>query len=117
MFSSCLVNIMSRFLFDKFNYKTLEVKTREDCYQMIADSKTANIRYFAYDTETTGLDFMHDKPFLIIFGFDKNVYYWEASHREATNAMYAIVKHFKKMLFAHNAKYDYHMLHTDISLQ
>ena len=103
---------MSKFLFDKFKYKTLEVKTREECMEMIEDSKKANIKYFAYDTETTGLDFMHDKPFLIIFGFDKNVYYWDANYKEATNAMFAIVKHFKKMLFAHNAKYDYHMLHN-----
>ena len=73
--------MMSKFLFDKFNYKTLEVKTKEDCLQMIEDSKKANIKYFAYDTETTGLDFMHDIPFLIIFGFDKNVYYWDANYK------------------------------------
>lgn len=104
--------ISERFLFKKFGYKTLEVKNANDIEEMINDSKKANIRYFAYDTETTGLNFMKDIPFLIIFGFDKNVYYWEANFREVTNAMFDIVKANKKMLFAHNAKYDYHMLNN-----
>ena len=37
------------------------------------DFALSNTKYFAYDTETTGLNFMKDKPFLIIFGFDKSV--------------------------------------------
>lgn len=104
--------MMSRFLFDKFNYKTLEVKTKEDIEEMKFDFMMSNTRYFAYDTETTGLNFMKDVPFLIIFGFDKYVYQWEASFKEATYAMFEIVQSTDKMLFAHNAKYDYHMLHN-----
>lgn len=103
---------MSKFLFDKFNYKTLELKTIEDVEEMKKDFKKSNTRYFAYDTETTGLNFMKDVPFLIIFGFDKYVYQWEASFKEATYAMFEIVQSTDKMLFAHNAKYDYHMLHN-----
>lgn len=103
---------MSKFLFDKFNYKTLEVKTKEDIEEMKFDFMMSNTRYFAYDTETTGLNFMKDVPFLIIFGFDKYVYQWEASFKEATYAMFEIVQSTDKMLFAHNAKYDYHMLHN-----
>lgn len=100
-----------QFLFRKFNYKTLELKTLEDVNEMGNDYLNGNIpRYFAYDTETTGLNFMKDKPFLVIFGFNKNVYYWEASFKEATEMMFKIVKSANKMLFAHNAKYDYHML-------
>lgn len=103
----------SRFLFDKFGYKTLEVKTIADIGEMEWDFITSNnVRYFAYDTETTGLNFMKDKPFLVIFGFDKNVYYWDANFKEATYAMFKIVEQTDKMLFAHNAKYDYHMLHN-----
>ena len=104
--------MMSKFLFDKFNYKTLEVKTKEDIEKMKFDFMMSNTRYFAYDTETTGLNFMKDVPFLIIFGFDKYVYQWEASFKEATYAMFEIVQSTNKMLFAHNAKYDYHMLHN-----
>ena len=101
-----------QFLFNKFNYKTLEIKTLNDIESMEWDFALSNTKYFAYDTETTGLNFMKDKPFLIIFGFDKNVYYWDANFKEATYAMFKIVQSTDKMLFAHNAKYDYHMLHN-----
>lgn len=101
-----------QFLFNKFNYKTLEVKTLKDIEEMEWDFVTSNTKYFAYDTETTGLNFMKDIPFLVIFGFDKNVYLWDANFKEATNAMFKIVQSTDKMLFAHNAKYDYHMLHN-----
>lgn len=102
----------NKFLFSKFNYKVKELKTLADIGDMEWDFILSNTRYFAYDTETTGLNFMKDKPFLIIFGFDKNVYYWEASFKEATYAMFRIVQSTDKMLFAHNAKYDYHMMHN-----
>ena len=101
-----------QFLFNKFNYKTLEIKTLNDIESMEWDFALSNTKYFAYDTETTGLNFMKDKPFLIIFGFDKSVYYWDANFKEATYAMFKIVQSTDKMLFAHNAKYDYHMLHN-----
>ena len=102
----------NEFLFKKFNYKTLEVKSIEDVEEMEWDFATSKTRFFAYDTETTGLNFMKDVPFLIIFGFEKHVYCWEASFKEATEAMYRIVQSTDKMLFAHNAKYDYHMMHN-----
>ena len=104
--------ISKQFLFNKFNYKTLEIKTLNDIESMEWDFVLSNTKYFAYDTETTGLNFMKDKPFLIIFGFDKSVYYWDANFKEATYAMFKIVQSTDKMLFAHNAKYDYHMLHN-----
>ena len=101
-----------KFLFHKFGYKVLEVKTLKDIEEMEWDFATSNTRYFAYDTETTGLNFMKDLPFLVIFGFDKNVYIWDANFKEATESMFKIVLSTDKMLFAHNAKYDYHMLHN-----
>ena len=104
--------MISKFLFNKFNYKVLEVKTIKDIEEMEWDFATSNTRYFAYDTETTGLNFMKDIPFLVIFGFDKNVYIWDANFKEATYAMFRIVQSTNKMLFAHNAKYDYHMLYN-----
>lgn len=101
-----------KFLFDKFNYKVLEIKTQEDIEEMVNDFKNSNVKYFAYDTETTGLNFMTDLPFLVIFGFDKKIYLWDANFKDATYAMFNIVQQTNKMLFAHNAKYDYHMLHN-----
>ena len=103
---------MSRFLFDKFGYKTLEVKNIDDIEKMKKDFHNSSVKYFAYDTETTGLNFMKDIPFLVIFGFDKNIYLWDANFKEATYAMFEIVQSTDKMLFSHNAKYDYHMLHN-----
>lgn len=100
------------FLYKKFGYKTLELKTMKDIEEMEWDFVTSNVPYFAYDTETTGLNFMTDVPFLVIFGFAKNIYYWEADFKEATQAMYKIVESTDKMLFAHNAKYDYHMMNN-----
>ena len=102
-----------KFLFHKFGYKVKEIKTAADIGEMEWDFVTSNTRYFAYDTETTGLNFMKDLPFLIIFGFDKNVYIWEAEYKEATEAMYRIIQGTDKMLFAHNAKYDYHMMYNN----
>lgn len=100
-----------KFLWYKLGYKVLKVKTKKDIEEMEWDFVTSNnTRYFAYDTETTGLNFMKDMPFLIIFGFDKNVYLWDANFKEATETMYKIIQNTDKMLFAHNAKYDYHMM-------
>ena len=106
--------MMSRqFLYEKYNYKVLEIKTQQDIKEMEWDFIfSSGVRYFAYDTETTGLNFMKDKPFLVIFGFDKNVYIWDANFKDATYAMFRIVQKTNKMLFAHNAKYDYHMLYN-----
>lgn len=102
----------SKFLFNKLGYKVLKVENAKDIMNMEWDFAMSNTRYFAYDTETTGLNFMKDVPFLIIFGFDKCVYYWSADYKEATYAMYRIVQSTDKMLFAHNAKFDYHMLYN-----
>ena len=98
------------YLFQKFGYEVKEVKTKDDVLNMEFTAFTSKIPYFAYDTETTGLNFIKDVPFLIIFGFDKYVFYWEASNKEATYAMFEIIKTHKQKLFAHNAKYDYHMM-------
>lgn len=98
------------FLAKKLGYYTKEIRTREDILEMKTKSIFSTIPYFGYDTETTGLNFMKDIPFLVIFGFGKNIYYWEATFKEATYAMFDIVRQHKKKLFAHNAKYDYHMM-------
>lgn len=103
----------NEFLYKKFGYKVLEVKDQKDI-EIMEQSFIfgGKVRYFAYDTETTGLNFMKDIPFLVIFGFGKNIFLWDPKFKDATEAMYRIVKSTDKMLFAHNAKYDYHMMHN-----
>lgn len=100
-----------QYLFQKFNYKVTHITNKNDIQAMYSDA-CCFIPYFAYDTETTGLNIIKDKPFLVIFGFNKNIYYWKAEFKEATLAMFDIIKKHNKMLFAHNAKFDYHMLHN-----
>ena len=79
---------------------------------MIGDALFSKINFFAYDTETDGLNIIKNKPFLVIFGFAKCIYLWDANYKDATYAMFDIVKNSNKMLFAHNAKFDYHMLYN-----
>lgn len=101
-----------KYLFQKFKYVVTKINDYNDINNMKVTASFSSIDYFAYDTETTGINFIKDKPFLVIFGFNKNIYYWDANFKDATFAMFDIVKHHNKMLFAHNAKFDYHMLHN-----
>lgn len=100
------------YLFQKFNYKVLHVTNLYDINTMKSDALFNKITFFAYDTETDGLNIIKNKPFLVIFGFAKCVYYWDANFKDATYAMFDIVRRCNKMLFAHNAKFDYHMLYN-----
>ena len=61
-----------------------------------------------FDTETTGLSHIEDKPFLIGFGFDNYLYVYEPNDK-ITNFFYELSANVN-WLFAHNAKYDYHMM-------
>lgn len=55
----------------------------------------------AFDTETSGLNIITDKPFLFVAGFENKVYYW-------LNKDYC--KDYTFKAYAHNAKYDWHMM-------
>lgn len=102
----------NQYLFQKFNYKVLKIKNQNDISTMISDALFNKINFFAYDTETDGLNIIKNKPFLVIFGFAKCIYLWDANYKDATYAMFDIIRRSNKMLFAHNAKFDYHMLHN-----
>lgn len=106
------VTLDNQFLHEKFNYNVKHIKDLNDIKFMKMVSAFSRPNYFAYDTETTGLNIILDKPFLVIFGFSKEVFYWSADFKEATIAMFDIVKEHKRMLFAHNAKFDFHMLYN-----
>ena len=57
------------YLFQKFGYEVKEVKTKNDILDMQFTSFASKVPYFAYDTETTGINIIKDKLFLVIFGF------------------------------------------------
>lgn len=50
-----------------------------------------------------------DKPFLIGFGFNKHLFIVEPNQRELIEKIYDTIED-SKLLIAHNAKFDYHMM-------
>jgi DNA polymerase-1 len=90
------------FLHQKLKYT--KVTTLEDFKERLLKDKPQII---AYDTETTGLNFMKDKPFLVGVGYNKTLYVTEPTH-ELFDLIFNLP--FDYTLWAHNAKYDYHML-------
>lgn len=61
-----------------------------------------------YDTETTGLNILEDKPFLMAIGFEKNIFVFEPV-KEILDVVYPLIAK-SKVMIAHNAKFDYHMM-------
>lgn len=60
------------------------------------------------DTETTGLDFLKDVPFLIGAAYDRQVFVFEPTEKRM--AQFYETLSTINYVFAHNAKYDYHIL-------
>lgn len=65
--------------------------------------------YVGFDTETTGLNIVRDTPFLVSFGYWNKVYTFDYNP-EMFKALtdFCIINNIP--MFAHNAKYDYHMV-------
>lgn len=91
-----------------FLFQSLKYNYSEDSDEMVRKFKELQPNYVVYDTETTGLNFMTDTPFLMSVGFDKHSFVFEINDKNLRNFDY--VRNNTKMLFAHNAKYDYHMM-------
>lgn len=100
------------FLHQKLGYEVKFIKSIEDAIgaQFVFNSEQPKITMF--DTETTGLNFMVDTPFLTTFGWGKRVYAVDLTKDNAKAIMEIVYGLFKKAnwVFAHNAKYDYHMM-------
>lgn len=92
------------FLHQKFKYKI--VSSLEDAEKLLKEQQPVTI---VYDTETTGLNFMVDTPFLIGIEFNKHIYV-TAPNRDFFEMLYNLP--FAFTLIAHNAKYDFHMLNN-----
>ena len=69
--------------------------------------------YFAYDTETTGLQYLKDR----VFGFSistpdgKDYYYDIRDNHKAIKWIMGETKHYKGNIVCHNASFDYRMSH------
>lgn len=116
------------FLYQKlgYDYKHIDTSDLNSALRELADFIKKAIQekpnYICYDTETDGLHIMKAKPFLVSIGFNKTVRTFDYNS-DLVNALWKIYmlpdKDTMKTLqdnpnymglFAHNAKYDYHMM-------
>lgn len=116
------------FLYQKlgYDYKHIDTSDLNSALRELADFIKKAIQekpnYICYDTETDGLHIMKAKPFLVSIGFNKTVRTFDYNS-DLVNALWKIYmlpdKNTMKTLqdnpnymglFAHNAKYDYHMM-------
>lgn len=98
------------FLYQKLGYYAKFINNEQDLEQVIAKFNSDKSKIALFDTETTGLNFIHDVPFLMTFGWGKNVFGLNLlTHSHFVPQIYEMFKQVN-WLFAHNAKYDYHMM-------
>lgn len=100
----------------KYKYKHIDVSDKENAIEEIRDfiknARSENPNFICYDTETDGLNIITSKPFLVAMGYRKNVitFDYDAEVMNALWDMYGFANDNYIGLFAHNAKYDYHMM-------
>ena len=97
------------YLHQKLKYKYEHLETAQQFSEVFKDIESTKPNYVGFDTETTGLNIITDKPFLVSFGYSGNVYTFDYNPNYFTALMEVIEKN-SLPLFAHNAKYDYHMV-------
>lgn len=97
------------FLYQKFNYNYSKLKPGDSIDIILNKIKEEKPEWVCFDTETDGLNIITSKPFLVSICFNKNVYTLAYS----LNRMEKFTREMGELgipLFAHNAKYDYHMV-------
>jgi DNA polymerase-1 len=100
------------FLWQKLNYKYFEVITDDDFIYFLKEFNQDNPELVTLDTETTGLNFMRDVPFLLALTWNKKVFIFELNKDNLTrlDKIYELIK----VTSIHNAKYDNHeMINID----
>lgn len=97
------------FLHQKLGYKYKHITTEREIDLLCQDLRNSGTNYAGFDTETTGLNIVVDKPFLVSFGFGNNVYTFDYNPCWF-NSIFDTLEQCEIPAFAHNAKYDYHMV-------
>ncbi len=97
------------YLHQKKKYKYEHIETFEKLNEVIEDMTVNRPNYVGFDTETTGLNIITDKPFLVSFGYSDKVYTFDY-RPDFFEQLITMIKQLNLPLFAHNAKYDYHMV-------
>ena len=104
----------------QYHWNTIHIVTNQQANEMVKKFKECNPEVCAFDTETTGLHIILDKPFLFQFGWickDKLEGYAYAVDierqpdlsKQVIKIWHKLVSNVKKYL-GHNVKYDMHML-------
>lgn len=96
------------FLYQKLKYNYTHIDTVAKAAAMIATLNKMKPKIIVYDTETTGLNFITDKPFLYAIGWVGNVYTFDVPNNILLSQFFEACKE-AQYVFAHNAKYDWHM--------
>lgn len=109
------------YLYQKFNYKTkhLDINNKEETLadlKLLLDSiKDNDCKFMCFDTESTGLNIIVDKPFLVSIGGHDIVYTLDFD-KEIMDEFFKMYQEYNFEddiyylgLLAHNCKFDYHM--------
>ena len=97
------------YLHQKLKYKYKHIETERELDLVLQDMRSSVINWVGFDTETTGLNIITDKPFLVSFGYNDKVYTFDYKPNWF-NSLVGVIEQCELPLFAHNAKYDYHMV-------
>ena len=97
------------YLHQKLNYEYKHLTTATQFSKVFKDIEENKPNYIGFDTETTGLNIITDKPFLVSFGYNNKVYTFDYNPNYFT-ALMEVIERNNLPLFAHNAKYDFHMV-------
>lgn len=110
----------------KYDYKHIDItdkqKAVDELKEFLMTAHKEKPEFICYDTETDGLNIIKSKPFLMSIGFNKHIRTFDYDS-EIVNALWKMymlpnkesLKNIQEYdnfigLFAHNAKYDYHMV-------
>ena len=91
----------------KYHYEHIDSDRKLDL--VLQDMRSSVPNYVGFDTETTGLNIITDKPFLVSFGYNDKVYTFDY-RPDWFSSLIDVINQYELPLFAHNAKFDYHMV-------
>ena len=97
------------FLHQKKKYHYEHITTGHGIDMLCEQLSVEKPNYVGFDTETTGLNIITDKPFLVSIGWNDKVYTFDFDKVWFTSIIDTI-EEYELPLFAHNAKFDYHMV-------
>lgn len=99
-----VVQFPSKGPYEEWEYIYIEQPT-----QMVKDFGKYKPKSLGFDTESTGLHIKKDMPFLMQVGFKRTIYMFDPDNKHCMNMFFYLCSRVN-YVFAHNLKYDLHML-------